>query len=169
MFTLPCGSLTIPHPALPQNRQPRNDRNGHQLPLGAPSHARTSTTAEAPTAGHAHACLNTAEAPSNQQEHQAAPPKAGQAGNEVHSTQPPSQAVTLDGRESSAAWLEELRPSVTEVTKALGRAPGLCVIHVGDRPDSSVYVRRKEEACEQVTTVPHPYLAQIRALMHFFS
>lgn len=61
-----------------------------------------------------------------------------------------SRAMSLDGRECGAQWLSELVPSVEEVTRALGRPPGLCVIHVGERSDSRLYVSKKEEACKQV-------------------
>jgi hypothetical protein len=59
-------------------------------------------------------------------------------------------AMILDGRAKSAEWLQELRVSVDEVTAALRRSPGLCIIAVGSRPDSQLYVSKKEEACEQV-------------------
>ena len=38
---------------------------------------------------------------------------------------------------------------VAEVTARAGRPPGLAVVLVGGRPDSKIYVRRKEEACEK--------------------
>jgi hypothetical protein len=59
-------------------------------------------------------------------------------------------ATTLDGRIKSAEWLQELRASVDEVTAALERSPGLCIIAVGSRPDSQLYVSKKQEVCEQV-------------------
>jgi hypothetical protein len=62
-------------------------------------------------------------------------------------------AMLLDGRLKSAEWLSELKPAVEEVTRALGRSPSLCVIHVGDRADSTLYVSRKEEACHEVRSV----------------
>jgi hypothetical protein len=59
-------------------------------------------------------------------------------------------ATMLDGRAKSAEWLQELRESVDEVTAALGRITGLCIIAVGVRPDSLLYVAKKEEMCEEV-------------------
>lgn len=58
--------------------------------------------------------------------------------------------MSLDGRECGAQWLSELVPSVVEVSRALGRPPGLCVIHVGQRSDSQLYVSKKEDACKEV-------------------
>lgn len=155
--------------ALSRSRRPSNGKHGNQLSTSGRPASLTITTAAGSSSpvGHAHACISNSDAYSEQQEQQSAPGEARQAGNERHSTQPPARAVTLDGRESSAAWLHELRPSVTEVTEALGRAPGLCVIHVGDRPDSSVYVKRKEEACDQVT-LPDPDLSQITTSLQCF-
>ncbi len=36
------------------------------------------------------------------------------------------------------------------MTSLLGRAPGLGVVLVGSRPDSRLYVQRKQEACVKV-------------------
>lgn len=58
--------------------------------------------------------------------------------------------MSLDGRECGAQWLSELVPSVVEVSRALGRPPGLCVIHVGERSDSQLYVSKKEDTCKEV-------------------
>lgn len=60
------------------------------------------------------------------------------------------RSLNLDGRECGAQWLSELVPEVEEVSRVLARSPGLCVIHVGDRSDSRLYVSRKEETCKQV-------------------
>eukprot|EP00892_Ulva_mutabilis_P008712 jgi/Ulvmu1/6212/UM028_0068.1 len=60
------------------------------------------------------------------------------------------RAKSLDGRERGAQWLAELVPDVEEVSRVLGRPPGLCVIHVGDRSDSQLYVSKKEEACKEM-------------------
>ena len=38
---------------------------------------------------------------------------------------------------------------VAEVTARAGRPPGLAVVLVGGRPDSKIYVHRKEEACRK--------------------
>ena len=50
----------------------------------------------------------------------------------------------------AAAWQEELAAQVAALRAAGGRAPGLGVVLVGDRPDSALYVARKREACERV-------------------
>ena len=56
-------------------------------------------------------------------------------------------AAVLDGRAASAAWLQEMQVPVATASAALGRRPGLCVIVVGERADSEVYVARKEDTC----------------------
>ena len=43
---------------------------------------------------------------------------------------------------------------VAEVTARAGRPPGLAVVLVGGRPDSKIYVHRKEEACEKARRLP---------------
>jgi len=59
-------------------------------------------------------------------------------------------ARVLDGRACAAEWQAELAESVSILRKQSGRAPGLAVVLVGDRPDSLLYVGRKEEACRSV-------------------
>ncbi len=60
-------------------------------------------------------------------------------------------AQVLDGRAVAAAWQEELAHDVREVLAKAGRPPGLGVVLVGSRPDSLLYVSRKQEACERVS------------------
>lgn len=55
----------------------------------------------------------------------------------------------LDGRAVAAAWQEELAVEAADIRIRGGRPPGLGVILVGDRPDSQLYVARKQEACER--------------------
>jgi len=55
----------------------------------------------------------------------------------------------LDGKGIAAQWKREVAAEVAEVTARAGRPPGLAVVLVGGRPDSKIYVRRKEEACEK--------------------
>jgi len=55
----------------------------------------------------------------------------------------------LDGKGIAAEWKQEVAAEVAEVTARAGRPPGLAVVLVGGRPDSKIYVRRKEEACEK--------------------
>ena len=60
------------------------------------------------------------------------------------------KAIILDGRAVSAAWQDELAQQVQDIRSRGGRPPGLGVILVGNRPDSQLYVTRKQEACERV-------------------
>jgi 5,10-methylene-tetrahydrofolate dehydrogenase/methenyl tetrahydrofolate cyclohydrolase len=62
----------------------------------------------------------------------------------------PQHAVLLDGRAVAAAWQQELAHEVALIRSKGGRSPGLGVILVGDRPDSVVYIHRKQEACELI-------------------
>jgi hypothetical protein len=64
----------------------------------------------------------------------------------------PSQrrARVLDGKAVAAAIAAELQPQVADLSRALNRRPGLAVVLVGARPDSLVYVTRKQEACRCV-------------------
>lgn len=61
-----------------------------------------------------------------------------------------ARAAILDGAETSRIWQGELKKEAALVTRKLGRPPGLAVIIVGDRPDSSLYVQRKQEAAAKV-------------------
>ncbi|GFR41461.1 hypothetical protein Agub_g2149 [Astrephomene gubernaculifera] len=59
------------------------------------------------------------------------------------------RATVLDGRAVAAAWEKELANDVQLLTKLLGRPPGLGVVLVGSRPDSILYVTKKQEACQK--------------------
>jgi methylenetetrahydrofolate dehydrogenase (NADP+) / methenyltetrahydrofolate cyclohydrolase len=59
-------------------------------------------------------------------------------------------ATVIDGRAVAASVRERVRGEVEELTGRLGRAPGLATVLVGDDPGSAIYVRRKQEACEEV-------------------
>ncbi|KAL0049948.1 hypothetical protein WJX82_001453 [Trebouxia sp. C0006] len=59
-------------------------------------------------------------------------------------------ATVLDGRKIAGKWQSDLEAKVTDVTSLLGRAPGLGVVLVGSRPDSRLYVQRKQEACVKI-------------------
>jgi 5,10-methylene-tetrahydrofolate dehydrogenase/methenyl tetrahydrofolate cyclohydrolase len=48
----------------------------------------------------------------------------------------------------AAAWSAELQQHVQDISRALNRRPGLAVVLVGNRPDSLIYVSRKQEACK---------------------
>ena len=64
-----------------------------------------------------------------------------------------AKAAILDGSGIAKAWKEELAKEAAEVKRQLGRPPGLAVVTVGDRADSIMYVKRKQEACERVRTL----------------
>lgn len=61
-----------------------------------------------------------------------------------------AHARILDGRRIASEWQDELCHRVKCIKERFGRPPGLGIILVGDRPDSLVYVTRKQEACEHV-------------------
>lgn len=61
-----------------------------------------------------------------------------------------TRARVLDGKAVAAEWSAELEKQVPSLTAALGRPPGLAVVLVGCRPDSVLYVSRKEEACQRI-------------------
>jgi len=58
-------------------------------------------------------------------------------------------AKIIDGRAVAAAVREDCKRRVRTLQEA-GRQPGLAVIMVGDNPASTVYVRNKMRACEEV-------------------
>ena len=59
-------------------------------------------------------------------------------------------ATVIDGKAVAAAVRAQVADAVKEATAALGRPPGLATVLVGDDPASSIYVKRKHEACEEV-------------------
>jgi methylenetetrahydrofolate dehydrogenase (NADP+) / methenyltetrahydrofolate cyclohydrolase len=59
-------------------------------------------------------------------------------------------AEVIDGTAVAAGVRERVRGEVAQVTRDLGRPPGLATVQVGDDPASAIYVRRKREACEEV-------------------
>lgn len=56
----------------------------------------------------------------------------------------------LDGRAVSAEIKAEVAAGVAELSRRVGRAPGLAVVLIGDDPASKVYVRRIGAACKEV-------------------
>ena len=105
---------------------------------GAPG-ARTARAARARAAG-----TSSAAATSEAREEAAA--RRGEAAGRAA----PAALHVLDGRTKAAVWQAEVAESVGELRKAHGRPPGLAVVLVGERRDSLLYVRRKEEACASV-------------------
>ena len=67
-----------------------------------------------------------------------------------------AKAAILDGAGLSKAWQAELAKEAAEVEQKLGRPPGLAVVTVGSRPDSTLYIQRKQEACSRVNTLRVP-------------
>lgn len=59
-------------------------------------------------------------------------------------------AQLLDGKALATDIREQLKTQVAERVAAGKRRPGLVVVLVGDNPASQVYVRNKQNACEQV-------------------
>jgi methylenetetrahydrofolate dehydrogenase (NADP+) / methenyltetrahydrofolate cyclohydrolase len=59
-------------------------------------------------------------------------------------------ATVIDGKAVAASVRERVRAEVADLTGRLGRPPGLATVLVGDDPGSAIYVRRKQEACEEV-------------------
>ncbi len=59
-------------------------------------------------------------------------------------------AQLIDGKAIAAQLKSEIRQLIEEKLAEGHRRPGLAVILVGEDPASSIYVRNKREACEQV-------------------
>ena len=59
-------------------------------------------------------------------------------------------ATIIDGKKVAADIRAEVAQATAEFTEGHGFAPGLAVVLVGEDPASQVYVRNKENACEEV-------------------
>jgi len=59
-------------------------------------------------------------------------------------------ARILDGKAVAQQVLEEVRQAVPQVTRRLGRPPGLAVVIVGDNPASRVYVANKVKTAREL-------------------
>ncbi|HSK16858.1 MAG TPA: bifunctional methylenetetrahydrofolate dehydrogenase/methenyltetrahydrofolate cyclohydrolase FolD [Gaiellaceae bacterium] len=59
-------------------------------------------------------------------------------------------ATLMDGK----ALAERVRAEVAEEVRELGRPLGLATVLVGEDPASALYVKRKQEACEEVGIAP---------------
>jgi methylenetetrahydrofolate dehydrogenase (NADP+)/methenyltetrahydrofolate cyclohydrolase len=64
-------------------------------------------------------------------------------------------ATLLDGRRLAAEIEQRLAAAIASGRQAVGRAPGLAVLRVGDDPASGVYVANKEKACARVGIGSH--------------
>ena len=59
-------------------------------------------------------------------------------------------ATVIDGKAVAASVRERVRGEAEQLSGEIGRPPGLATVLVGDDPASAIYVRRKQEACEEV-------------------
>jgi methylenetetrahydrofolate dehydrogenase (NADP+)/methenyltetrahydrofolate cyclohydrolase len=59
-------------------------------------------------------------------------------------------ATLIDGKVVAASVRERVRTEAEELAGQLGRRPGLATVLVGDDAASAIYVRRKQEASEEV-------------------
>ena len=57
--------------------------------------------------------------------------------------------LILDGRRAAAHFLENIKKQAGDFKKKAGMPPGLAVFLIGDDEASSVYVRKKMQACEE--------------------
>eukprot|EP01122_Echinamoeba_exundans_P014191 TRINITY_DN6378_c0_g1_i2.p1 TRINITY_DN6378_c0_g1~~TRINITY_DN6378_c0_g1_i2.p1 ORF type:complete len:332 (+),score=83.91 TRINITY_DN6378_c0_g1_i2:74-997(+) len=65
-------------------------------------------------------------------------------------TDAPKDPRIIDGNAIAAKVRAEVAEAVNKLKESGHRAPGIAVLLVGDRTDSSTYVRMKKQACEQV-------------------
>lgn len=68
-----------------------------------------------------------------------------------------TSALILKGKPVAAEVMEELRATIEDSTRRIGRAPGLAVILVGENSASQVYVRNKERAAAKLGIETHDY------------
>lgn len=59
-------------------------------------------------------------------------------------------AVVIDGKAVALKVRKEVAAEVKSISERIGKIPGLAVVLVGDDPASKVYVRKKQEACQEV-------------------
>eukprot|EP00798_Chlamydomonas_sp_ICE-L_P002795 gene2795-12670_t len=57
--------------------------------------------------------------------------------------------MVLDGKRVASEWIDEMAGDVQQLVQKIGRPPSLAVLLVGNRPDSILYVTRKQEACQK--------------------
>ncbi|MDA1000152.1 MAG: bifunctional methylenetetrahydrofolate dehydrogenase/methenyltetrahydrofolate cyclohydrolase FolD [bacterium] len=68
-----------------------------------------------------------------------------------------TSATILKGKPVAAEVMEELRATIEDGTRRIGRPPGLAVILVGENPASQIYVRNKERAAENLGIRTYDY------------
>jgi len=66
-------------------------------------------------------------------------------------------AIIIDGKKVSQDVRNEIREKALLLKEERGLVPGLAVILVGEDPASKIYVRRKEEACEEAGFLSREY------------
>lgn len=59
-------------------------------------------------------------------------------------------SIVMRGKEISDKLRECLSAEVSQLSQKAGKRPGLAVIQIGDDPASTLYVRNKKKACEEV-------------------
>jgi methylenetetrahydrofolate dehydrogenase (NADP+)/methenyltetrahydrofolate cyclohydrolase len=67
-------------------------------------------------------------------------------------------ATIIDGKSVAANVRRNCRARVDDLWRRFGASPGLAVIMVGDNPASTVYVRKKIQACADVGIKSHKFL-----------
>jgi methylenetetrahydrofolate dehydrogenase (NADP+)/methenyltetrahydrofolate cyclohydrolase len=72
-------------------------------------------------------------------------------------------ATLLDGKQLAKTMQAELGAEVIAFVRAFAVRPGLATVLVGERPDSQVYVRNKQDACARlgITSYPHTLPADV--------
>ena len=70
----------------------------------------------------------------------------------------PEAEKIIDGKAIAATIREEIKVEVAELKAKYGKAPGLAVVIVGNRPDSQTYVRMKRKACDDADEQQPPAL-----------
>lgn len=70
-------------------------------------------------------------------------------------------AKVIDGKGIANDWEKSIAAEAEELTKELGRPPGLAVIVAGERPDSAIYVQRKQDACKRVLRQPDTHCSSM--------
>ena len=69
---------------------------------------------------------------------------------EITNWYPAAAARVLDGKAIALEWENSIAAEAAQLSKELRRKPGLAVIIAGSRPDSAIYVQRKQDACKRV-------------------
>ena len=60
------------------------------------------------------------------------------------------KAAVINGKAIAEQIRKEIGADVAKMKESVGKVPGLAVLLVGDRKDSSTYVRNKKKACAEV-------------------